>query len=607
MSAGENAGVAQRETELIWGPLLAEAARSEQSNFTPGTILFLGDAAVGKTRLIDRFITSYDALERQAAATGRNFIAEEEKEDEEGQEGSGALSSHDHSLLSYAFFPAIDPVGCKAGGQSWDNGTVGRSSDCLPGRCPAGASKGLAEDDQDAGVDENEMDAGARVNVWSLSDPALKDLLHVALDDPGVRRRAASIRSEVPTDPRFDTSSLNSKSTPAQTLQRTICMIAIDLTRPWACESALERWVGVLRSVLGEKARAGCHKGEEEGEEERVRKARLVAYLSRCYQGEDMDRVWLERGELKEEDEGGGLEEPKVVFRINRMESSGGRPLSSPQPARSTPLPAGVLEENLGVPLVVVGLKADLAPVPDSYDDGLRSLFFQQYLRRVCLKYGASLVYTSASNGDNCLLLQRYLLHRLYPEHFSFLLPVQAPRALTFVPSGWDTPELVQKLLSPQAVPWPPSLTFSEIFVPPKGARAYLDRGDGGAEVCSETWEQESSERHTEITPTQAWLERLWEQQQQQRQRCPQNLGDGDCGRTMAGEADGSAGNHDAGGLREGPMGSTGKGRSTRYGNSNRSIGEANQRSEPYNAGGGADKAEIRNFFEGLLAGGGKK
>ncbi|CAN0291357.1 unnamed protein product, partial [Laminaria digitata] len=77
----------------------------------------------------------------------------------------------------------------------------------------------------------------------------------------------------------------------------------------------------------------------------------------------------------------------------------------------------GVLEKNVGVPMVVVGCKADSLQ-SETFEQQQRLHFIQQSLRRFCLKYGAALVYTSAKDGVNCGLLHRYLLSCLYPGAF---------------------------------------------------------------------------------------------------------------------------------------------------------------------------------------------
>lgn len=80
------------------------------------------------------------------------------------------------------------------------------------------------------------------------------------------------------------------------------------------------------------------------------------------------------------------------------------------------PLPEGTLMNNLGLDIVVVVTKTDyiqtLEKDHDYRDEHLD--FMQQWIRRFCLQYGASLFYTSAKEDKNCDLLYKYLTHRIY-------------------------------------------------------------------------------------------------------------------------------------------------------------------------------------------------
>ncbi|XP_058059179.1 cytoplasmic dynein 1 light intermediate chain 1-like [Anopheles bellator] len=98
-----------------------------------------------------------------------------------------------------------------------------------------------------------------------------------------------------------------------------------------------------------------------------------------------------------------------------------------------------VLTTNLGLDVVVVVTKTDYMATLEmelEYRDEHFD-FMQQWLRRLCLAYGASLFYTSAKEDKNCDLLYRYLTHRIYG------LPFQTPAFVVekdaiFVPAGWD-------------------------------------------------------------------------------------------------------------------------------------------------------------------------
>ncbi len=95
---------------------------------------------------------------------------------------------------------------------------------------------------------------------------------------------------------------------------------------------------------------------------------------------------------------------------------------------------------NYGVPLVVVGCKADL--VHNDISNLRKHNETQRDLRELCLKgevffvclfhymkcyhsVGAGLIYTSSGTGSNCNLLKKYMLHRLYYETMQMDLKVE--------------------------------------------------------------------------------------------------------------------------------------------------------------------------------------
>uniref|UniRef100_W5KDS6 Dynein light intermediate chain n=1 Tax=Astyanax mexicanus TaxID=7994 RepID=W5KDS6_ASTMX len=103
------------------------------------------------------------------------------------------------------------------------------------------------------------------------------------------------------------------------------------------------------------------------------------------------------------------------------------------------PLGENTLTHNLGIPLVVVCTKCDaistLEKEHDYRDEHLD--FIQSHIRRFCLQYGASLLYTSMKENKNLDLLYKYLVHRLYGFPFNF--PAQVvEKDSVFIPSGWD-------------------------------------------------------------------------------------------------------------------------------------------------------------------------
>ena len=134
------------------------------------------------------------------------------------------------------------------------------------------------------------------------------------------------------------------------------------------------------------------------------------------------------------------------------------------------PLAEGVLAVNLGVPIVVICTKTDMCwQVDKSRDLAERLLdYMSRTLRQQCLHCnfhpdGAALIYTSARTGENIQVLYEYLMHRIYA--FQFHREAQVlERESTFVPSGWDSPNLIQGLDYIHM----PGKTFEENLPPPR-------------------------------------------------------------------------------------------------------------------------------------------
>ena len=181
-----------------------------------------------------------------------------------------------------------------------------------------------------------------------------------------------------------------------QHLQRTVAMIGVDLSRPWTIQRSLETWIQVLTELLMKEI------NRLPPNDQSALLSRQANYLARCY---DLSRA--EGGVFTIKPLGGGAGRGRGNDDSDHLNED-----STTTPNQSLPqLAQGVLEVNLGVPIVVVGLKAD-AVKSETFEEEQASQYLQQYLRRFCLQHGASLVYASASSDANVLLLQRYLLHR---------------------------------------------------------------------------------------------------------------------------------------------------------------------------------------------------
>jgi len=131
---------------------------------------------------------------------------------------------------------------------------------------------------------------------------------------------------------------------------------------------------------------------------------------------------------------------------------------------------------NMGVPVVIVGTRADLGSRYLAKSGSGRADEMFEYLtrrlRKTCLDYGAALIFTSAAGkGSNVEQLQDYVFHRLYGFDLE-----QKPKAvganedfLIFVPAGWDSTKLIE---TAGAMKIKEETKFDEVFANPLSKKA---------------------------------------------------------------------------------------------------------------------------------------
>ena len=79
------------------------------------------------------------------------------------------------------------------------------------------------------------------------------------------------------------------------------------------------------------------------------------------------------------------------------------------------------------------------------------------------------MVYTSAKTGSNCDLLRQYVLHRAFPDTFKCDAPPQpVDRTSIFLPTGYDSFDLVKQTLVGAQPRWSSDRTFEKIVPPPE-------------------------------------------------------------------------------------------------------------------------------------------
>lgn len=201
-------------------------------------------------------------------------------------------------------------------------------------------------------------------------------------------------------------------------LKNTVFGLVLDFSQPWTFMSSLSLWMGIWQEKVG----------------------KALSSLPLQEQDVLVDKI------------------------MNYVRSYGCQTEEIP------PLAEGVLEVNFGVPIVVICTKADLCWQIDKSRDYTEKLldYVSKTLRQQCIHCnshvdGAALVYTSARTGDNIQVLYEYLIHRIYGFRFSRQAQI-LERESTFIPCGWDSPNLIQGLDYVQM----PAQTYEENLPPPR-------------------------------------------------------------------------------------------------------------------------------------------
>jgi len=104
---------------------------------------------------------------------------------------------------------------------------------------------------------------------------------------------------------------------------------------------------------------------------------------------------------------------------------------------------------NFGIPVAVIACKSDLMEAwsrpPFEYREEHLD-FIQLHLRQWCLEHAAVLIYASAKENKNIVLLREYLLMRLFSYPFAHQ-PNYIERSAVFIPAGWESQSKVNTLL----------------------------------------------------------------------------------------------------------------------------------------------------------------
>eukprot|EP00761_Pharyngomonas_kirbyi_P002991 gb/GECH01002995.1/.p1 GENE.gb/GECH01002995.1/~~gb/GECH01002995.1/.p1 ORF type:complete len:439 (+),score=96.32 gb/GECH01002995.1/:1-1317(+) len=257
-----------------------------------------------------------------------------------------------------------------------------------------------------------------RVGFWLLEDPSYTSLMDIALNEKTV-----------------DTSAV---------------VVTVDLSYPHNVIQSLQRWLDAIQDHLKEK-------------------------------------IWPKLGIEREKE----LKERYREFWLNNMTTE------DSENNESKLLPKGVLQVNLGIPIIIVPCKSDgllktavrtceekfslsneYHAAPDSYH--VQFMNFVAYsIRKLALKYGASLIYTSAMQNTNCDILLEYLVHQLlYRDEFR-VQPDEKPRSV-LLPAGSDHIDRIDNISVRDILPENAekhTVSYDEMIIqPPDSAHPQHDR-----------------------------------------------------------------------------------------------------------------------------------
>ncbi|XP_074644368.1 cytoplasmic dynein 1 light intermediate chain 2-like isoform X2 [Tubulanus polymorphus] len=224
-----------------------------------------------------------------------------------------------------------------------------------------------------------------------------------------------------------------------ETFEHTLLLLVVSMSQPWAVVDGLRRWSSILRDHI-ELLRI-----------DPIRMKELEQSLVTYFQD---------------------YTEPSEESSHSQSQRRETNPLH-PQPSSTDddkvilPLGETTLTKNLGIPIVVVVTKSDAISTLEKEHDYREEHFdfIQQYIRKFCLNYGASLCYTSVKEGKNIDLLHKYMLHRIYGFPFTTSALV-VERDAVFIPAGWDNEKKIS-ILYENMTSMKPDDPFEDVLIKP--------------------------------------------------------------------------------------------------------------------------------------------
>ncbi|KAJ1982352.1 hypothetical protein H4R35_000305 [Dimargaris xerosporica] len=360
LPAVEQSGPPANTATTLWSDILQRVGSSKQT--LRRNLLVLGDPHCGKSTLIAQFrqssllpLTSTAVpSDPQSIGLGPNSSP--------GTDGNPSMGTSTADL--------------EHSGQSTAGGNPGGEAEYLD----ASGSGNVAANDLALGysyleVKDDDQDEVARIGVYQLADThtTYQALLKYSLNRESVGQSCV--------------------------------VIVLDWTRPWQFVDQLQKWLLVVEQAVEAIRQSGHTKvgGDR---------------ASTWSQGQVVVDECRERLEKFVQTYTEPSEPSTATLADTQNPPSGTSAITATAAAAQKvilPLGPGTLTTNLGIPIAVVCCKADAIAKLEREQDYKEDHFdfIQQSLRTICLKYGASLFYTSLQRPETYHYVYRYIVHRL--------------------------------------------------------------------------------------------------------------------------------------------------------------------------------------------------
>ncbi|KAJ1982136.1 hypothetical protein H4R34_001815 [Dimargaris verticillata] len=364
LSAAEQTGPSTNTTTTLWSDILQRVGSSKQT--LSRNLLVLGDPQCGKSMFIAQL--------RQSSLL---------------------------PLTSAATSP--DPQSARLGHNPSTSGTDGNASMGTstadlehPGQSTAGGGSG------NPGGDSEFLDASGGGNV-AANDLALGySYLDVKDDD---QDEVARIGVYQLADTHNTYQALFKYSLNRESVGESCVTIVLDWSKPWQFVDQLQKWLLVVEQAV-EAIRQSGH--SKTGGDKASTWSQGQVVVDECR--EQLQKFVQTYTEPTESSTAGLVDTqnpPSAATAITATTAAAQKVI--------LPLGPGTLTTNLGIPIVVVCCKADAIAKLEREQDYKEDHFdfIQQSLRTICLKYGASLFYTSIQRPETYHYVYRYIVHRL--------------------------------------------------------------------------------------------------------------------------------------------------------------------------------------------------